>query len=320
MSFFIALGLAVILTPAARRLGLMVRLVDRPSGDLKIHDEPISILGGSAVVVSAFIAAVAVGRLPSSFVLIAVSIGLVVGLVDDVRPIRPAIRALLIVSAGAVAAFAWSGSFLWPTSAILAILMVFACANAVNLVDGQDSLAAGLAALAALGLGWVLALAGRTDTALLGLALGGGLVGFLPWNRSPARVYLGNGGAYAVGTCLAVLATDLIVAEGWRGLLAAGACLSVFAFELLFTLGRRLRSRQSVIGGDRLHSYDILARRLRGRTVVTARFWAVGAAAAVLGAVLWSAPVQAAALLVAVGLAFAGWVALRLWPAVRGKA
>jgi hypothetical protein len=81
-----------------------------------------------------------------------------------------------------------------------------------------------------------------------------------------------------------------------------------------------VRSGRPVIGGDRLHSYDILATRLQGRAVVTARFWAVGAAAAVLGAVLWSASLQAAVLVVAVGLAFGGWVAVRLWPAVRGSA
>jgi UDP-GlcNAc:undecaprenyl-phosphate GlcNAc-1-phosphate transferase len=320
MSFFIALGVALILTPASWRLGVMVGLLDRPSGDVKIHSEPVSVLGGSAVVVSAFVAAMVIGRSPSSLVLIAVSVGLVVGLVDDVRPIRPSIRALLIVSAGTLAAFAWSATDLWPASAVLAILMVFACANAVNLLDGQDGLAAGLAALAALGLAWVLALAGRTDTALLGLALGGALLGFLPWNHPPARVYLGNGGAYAVGTLLAVLATDLIVADGWRGLLAAGTCLSVFAFELLFTFGRRVRSGRPIVGGDRLHSYDILATRLRGRAVVNGRFLTVGAAAAVLGAVLWAAPLQAAVLVVAVGLAFGGWVTVRLWPAVRGSA
>ncbi len=138
------------------------------------------------------------------------------------------------------------------------VLATVACCNAVNMVDGQDGLAAGLGAIAALGLAAVLA-AGAFATALP-LALAGALAGFLVWNRPPARIFLGDGGAYAVGVLLAASAAQATSA-GWHGLLAAGACLGVFAYELVATIARRLASSAPTVRGDRDHSYDRLAER-----------------------------------------------------------
>jgi UDP-GlcNAc:undecaprenyl-phosphate/decaprenyl-phosphate GlcNAc-1-phosphate transferase len=318
MPFLFAFGIALVLTPLGQRLGVKMHLVDRPEGDLKIHETPVSVLGGVAVIVSAVVAATAFAGLPSPYLVVAMSGVLVAGTIDDVRPIEPSVRVALLLLFGSLATFAWSGSSAWPSLAIVAVPVILATANAVNLVDGQDGLAGGLAAIAALGLAWVSYLAGLTDGAGMGVSLAGALLGFLIWNRPPARIYLGNGGAYSVGMLLALLAVDLIVLDGWRGLLAAGACLGVFGFELAFTLGRRAKSGKAIISGDRLHSYDILARRFRGRMAVTASFWAVGIGMATFGVVLWMVPFHAAVVLAGVGLAFGGWMALRLWPATRG--
>ena len=163
------------------------------------------------------------------------------------------------------------------------MLATVACCNAVNMVDGQDGLAAGLGAVAALGLAGVLASTGFADA--LPLALGGALLGFLVWNRPPARVFLGDGGAYAVGVLLAASAAQASNA-GWHGVLAAGACLGVFAYELVSTIVRRLASSSSTVRGDRDHSYDRLAVRLGSRTRSTLVMWVLGAASSALGIAL----------------------------------
>ena len=78
--------------------------------------------------------------------------------------------------------------------------------NGVNLIDGLDMLAGGVAAVAAGGFAVILHGSGRQ----LAIALAASLLGFLVYNRPPARVYLGDGGAYLLGTGLTVL-----VAESW---------------------------------------------------------------------------------------------------------
>ena len=267
ISFLIALAIAVPLTAVARALGLRLGFVDDPEGDeLKIHRRSVPVLGGLAVVVAAFAALALTGDEPPLVVIAAAGIALAAGLVDDVRRLPPAVQAALQVAAGLVLVaggidLGGLGAFGPPA----VIVLVVAGANSVNFIDGQDGLAGGLVAIACLGLAGV---AGGP----LGLAVAGAIAAFLFWNRSPARIFLGNGGAHALGTILAVLAIGAIDADGWRGFFAATLCLGVFAFELAFTVVRRLRSR-SLSVGDRLHSYDLLAAALGSRGRATLVFW-----------------------------------------------
>jgi UDP-GlcNAc:undecaprenyl-phosphate/decaprenyl-phosphate GlcNAc-1-phosphate transferase len=317
VSFVIALSVGLVLTPAARWAGLALGIVDRPIGDeLKIHSRPTSLLGGVAAITSVVLAEGLVGRRFSWFVAAAVGLSLLVGLLDDVFSLRPILRVALIAAAGGIlAAGSVDAEGVGVVLALGVILLVLACDNAVNIVDGQDGLAGGVAALAALGAAGVLALLGDGVGASLGLALAGALLAFLVWNRPPARIFLGDGGAYAVGTLLAVLAVRAAQAGGFRGLLAVGAALGILAFEVGFSVVRRLVSGAQLAGGDRLHSYD-LAAYLWGRTGSTLTFWALGtlcAAAALAVAIL---PLLAGALLLGTGLLLGG--AWGIW--LRSKA
>jgi UDP-GlcNAc:undecaprenyl-phosphate GlcNAc-1-phosphate transferase len=130
--------------------------------------------------------------------------------------------------------------------------------NGVNMIDGLDTLAGGLVAVAAVGFAWLL----RADARDLGLALACGLIGFLVYNRPPARIYLGDGGSYLLGTALAILlasawAPGARAATGTAGLVL----VAVPAAEVLFSVIRRLRSRRSLVLGDRGHPYDRLVTR-----------------------------------------------------------
>ena len=211
-------------------------------------------------------------------VLGAVAVALATGLADDRRPLGAAIRVGLLAAAGAVAAVSWAivGSIEAP-GVVVVVALVLACANGVNIVDGQDGLAGGMAAIAAVGLGLAAVAAG--GRASLAVALAGGLLGFLLWNRPPARIFLGNGGAYAVGTILAVLGVGVIADDGLRGAIVAGLCLYPFAYEIAFTVVRRLATRSALAGGDRQHTYDLLAAVLGTRLRSTLACWAVAAIA-----------------------------------------
>jgi UDP-GlcNAc:undecaprenyl-phosphate GlcNAc-1-phosphate transferase len=193
---------------------------------------------------------------------------------------------------------------LGPAAVVLAVPVV---ANAVNVTDGQDGLAGGLAGLAAVGI-WAIASIDGASTPL-GLALAAALAAFLVWNRPPASVFLGDGGAYGVGVLLVVLAAE--ASTSVRGLLGVIVCLGVFALELGSTVVRRGLVGTTV--GDRAHLYDLLARRLRGRERSTLAMVLAAAAVAGIGWLCARLPVGLGAAVLAVGLA-AGALAVRaLW-------
>jgi len=309
MSFLIALALALLLTPVARRVGIAAGLVDRPGHPLKIHGVPVPVLGGVAVTGAAFAALALAGHWPATAVAVAAALLVAGGLLDDARPLPPPAQVLLQVAAAAILV---NGAFeIGAAGALGLFALVFACTNAVNLIDGQDGLAGGLGAIAALGLAALLAGASPPEAAL-GLALAGALAGFLLWNLPPARIFLGNGGAYAVGAILAVLAAMVVDADGARGIVPALLCLGVFLFDLGFTVARRV-GRGGLASGDRLHSYDLLSAELGSRSKATLAFCAAGALTVGFALIADAMP-PAAALVAAIAAASAaalwGW---RLW-------
>jgi UDP-N-acetylmuramyl pentapeptide phosphotransferase/UDP-N-acetylglucosamine-1-phosphate transferase len=311
MTFAIALGVAAVATPVLAVIARAVGHVDRPDGDdLKIHRRAVPLSGGVAVVAGALVAILVAGGVGWA-IASAILVALVSGLVDDRRPLPPWIRLGLQAGAGILLV---AGGIrvdpLGPLAEAGTVLLVLLCANAVNVMDGQDGLAGGLGAIAAGGLAGASILAG--GVAGPGLALAGGLTGFLVWNFPRARVFLGNGGSYAAGTALAGLAAVLSETAGWPGLLAAGLCVGPFAAELSFTVLRRLGSRETLTAGDRLHSYDLLAQRV-GRTASTLVFWAVGAASAGLGLLVVGLSGPAGAAIVAGAAAVALAAGLVLW-------
>jgi len=308
--FLIAVATGAALTPGLAVVGRRLGLVDRP-GELKIHTSPVPVTGGVAVVVAVLLAAGLSGA-GDPWVAAAVLLVAGGGLADDRWPLTPWVR--IVVQAAAGALLVASGLRLEPFGGLGGVMLVVAAiasCNAVNMLDGQDGLAGGLAAIAALGLAGVLAVAGLA--AALPLALAGALAGFLVWNRPPARVFLGDGGAYAVGILLAASAAQA-TAVGWHGLLASGVTLGVFAYELGATIVRRLASSAPTLRGDRDHSYDRLGARLGSRSRATFAMWALGALAALIG--LWALEIAAlaGATLIAAVFAAAAVLDARLMP------
>jgi UDP-GlcNAc:undecaprenyl-phosphate GlcNAc-1-phosphate transferase len=312
MPFIAALVLGLVLTPIALRVALLVGLVDHPSSSLKIHGTAVPVLGGLAVLLSTFGAVIGSGSL-SWGVAAAVTLCFLVGLVDDIKPLPSWFRLAAQTMAGVVLVAA--GIRMTPLGIIGifgVIALVVSCVNAVNLLDGQDGLAAGVSCLAAGALAALAALAGDWRTSSTGLAMAGSLIGFLFWNRPPARIFLGNGGAFGIGALLATLAAGVVEVDGWRGLAAAGVALALLAFEVVFTVARRLRAGGSLVEGDRFHSYDLLANSA-GRPRVTYFFWLLGAAAAAVAiGVAYISPTEAVLTATAVSAVAAAGGA-RLW-------
>jgi len=219
--------IAYALTPATCVLARRIGAIDAPN-PRKMHGRPTPRLGGLAVVSALLltIGSLCLFQLPgypalSSGLCIALTAGLLpilgVSCWDDVRSVRPTVKlagqiagAVIAVVAGvrldhAVHLFGQTIP-LDGLAVPLSILWIVGVTNAFNIVDGLDGLSAGLALISAASLATVAALTTNPEIALVSLVVLGAVAGFLPYNTHPARVFLGDCGATAVGFYLACLA------------------------------------------------------------------------------------------------------------------
>lgn len=244
---------------AAFRVGPRLGYVDLPDDpDLKAHSQPAVPLGGVGIFAAFHTGLAAVGLFDgwlfgASFILLGL------GLVDDRVGLAPLTRLLVEVAAGAVLVAGLAGSLGWLLGVGAGILLVITV-NAVNLFDGLDGLAGSVALVSALA---AAGLAGLRDLETLpGLILAAALAGFLVLNWHPARVFLGDNGAYTVGGLLVGLLAW--ASEGSAPLfdLGVGAgLLGVFLVDLAGTVLRRMIARQPLFSRDRNHVYDRLHAR-----------------------------------------------------------
>jgi UDP-GlcNAc:undecaprenyl-phosphate GlcNAc-1-phosphate transferase len=223
----VAAVLAYVLTPVARRLALAVGAVDRP-GPRKVHAGEVPRLGGLAVVASVAIVGgilwqggvTKVNRIADDLAL-GMMLGLlpilIVSIWDDIHPIRfepkfvahfagAGIAVALGIRLGTEIHIFESTVTIGWLAVPLSILWIVGVTNAFNLVDGLDGLSSGLALISAGSLAGVSILVGHYGITTLAVVLAGALAGFLPYNIHPARVFLGDSGAAAIGFCLACLA------------------------------------------------------------------------------------------------------------------
>jgi UDP-GlcNAc:undecaprenyl-phosphate GlcNAc-1-phosphate transferase len=159
-----------------------------------------------------------------------------------------------------------------------AVVLYAAAMNGVNMLDGLDALAGSLAI--ASGAGIAIVAATHDQQGILALALAGAAAGFLVHNLPPARLFLGDNGAYMVGAALAVAV--LQTGRTVPGLAGGAGCLGVFLLDLVLSLMRRVSGRVPLHQGDRGHLYDQL--RARGRSVGATIGICLVAHAALIGA------------------------------------
>jgi len=289
IAFFLATVVAATLTPIVRRLALAVGAVDDPSAR-RVHTRRVPRLGGMAIVLGFFVPLVALYALDtqSARILFAqprVVGGLVVGsiimaglgLCDDVFGVGAKMKLTLQVTA-AVLAYAsglrieavslpWIGSFGFGWAALpITVLWFCGIVNALNLIDGLDGLAGGVAFFACLTNTVVAFMGNNVSIALLSVTLGGAIVGFLFYNFNPAKIFMGDSGSMFLGFALA--ASALLGAGTQMGgtqktptllaIIAPLVALGLPIMDMLFAIARRFLKRRSIFAADRGHIHHRL--------------------------------------------------------------
>ena len=322
--FGLSTGLTLVLTPVAIRLGRRWDLVAMPGGRRK-HKGRIPRIGGLGLYPAFLAATLATLGLPRNDpleltrltgVLLGMAVVWVLGLLDDRFNLCTWAQVVgLVVAALVAVAFKvfielFNNPFAdrqvmvdWYLMLPLTILWLAGMATTVNMLDGLDGLAIGVTALAALVLFVHMLRLGQFSVSLLPLALLGCCLGFLPFNLSPARIFLG-GGAYLLGYALGALS---IVA----GAKVAMALLVVWVpiVDVAWQIYARWRRGQAITLGDRGHLHFRLLDLGWRQNAIVLLYCAI---TAVLGAVglLVSSRLLKFVVLIAVGLAITGAMAV----------
>jgi UDP-GlcNAc:undecaprenyl-phosphate GlcNAc-1-phosphate transferase len=209
------------LTPLMRKIAIATDVVDRPNSSHKSHKKPVPYLGGVAIIIGVLAvsySASLISNFTSTTFWLATSVlgpALLLGLIglwDDLKNLSPLPRFIAQSIAGIFTAIILiltnsvgnpTGSDLFDS--IITIIWVVGICNSINFFDNLDGGAAGTVAISTIALTY-LALAGdQFLIAALSIVTAGSTLGFLVWNKSPAKIYMGDAGALFLGVLIAAL-------------------------------------------------------------------------------------------------------------------
>ena len=217
----LSLLLSLLLCPVTARISGTIDAIDRPDGIRKINTVPIPRLGGLGFFTAFFISVIPL--LPSGeraiYALLAGGAVIVAaGVADDTYSISPFAKLLMQIAAAAVGVsilgipeeYSFLGIFsISPPAAvsfIIATVRIVFSINAVNFCDGLDGLATGLSAVALLAVSAFALSCGKAEISAVSVILVFSLLGFFPYNRHPAKIYMGDSGSQFLGFAIAMLA------------------------------------------------------------------------------------------------------------------
>lgn len=299
MRSFIAVGTAALtisclVTPWVRRLAFRVNACVEPGGR-HIHSSRIPRLGGLAVVIAFLLPLILLASTESAVAQILLSrpwllTGLVcgslmmvtLGIVDDIRGVRAATK-LWVQCATGLFAFACGfriesihlpllGSLDFGLfSVFVTVFWIVAITNALNLIDGLDGLAAGIAFFACVTNIIVSALNGSVLVTLLSVCLAGAILGFLLYNFNPASIFMGDTGSMFLGFVLALTSMygASVKSSTTVAILVPILALGLPILDTTFALLRRFLERRPLFSPDRGHiHHQLLALGITHRRAV----------------------------------------------------
>lgn len=271
----LAVCLSLALTPAIRTLSIRKGFLDPPA-QRKVHSSPIPRLGGIAVflgVLAPLILLLPLDRSTQGF-LVGLAILAILGIVDDVRhlsawtklPVQTLAAWMLVVFGGTKILYLsvpfvdtwvvpeWFGN-------IFTVLCVIALVNAMNLIDGLDGLAAGIATII---FGAVAVLSLITDnhvSLIVSMTFAGATLGFLKYNWHPASIFMGDTGSMILGFGLAFAC--LTVTFGQTHTMSTWVPFGLVAmpiFDTVWSFSRRIFAGRSPFSPDKTHIHHQLLR------------------------------------------------------------
>lgn len=275
IAFISAVIISFVMTPLARRLAIRVGAMDVPKETRKIHNKPMPYFGGLAIYV-AIMACMFVYMPHSStnfHIMIGATILVFAGVVDDMYGMTAKAKLLLQIVAALIAIrggiqihfisnpLSETGiSYLFDwLSFIITLFWIVGITNTINLIDGLDGLASGVASIAATTLLFTAARLGHDFIVMQCAIIAGASLGFLPFNFNPAKIFMGDTGSLLLGYMLAVTSVSGMV----KSVAVVALAIPMFAlglpiFDTAFAIIRRYVNKKPIMEADKDHLHHKL--------------------------------------------------------------
>ena len=267
---------SVILTPFIKKLAIKLDIMDVPKDNRRIHNRPIPLLGGLAIYFSFIITLfLKMGKLTESEtgLILGATIIVIGGILDDKFDIKPWCKLLFqLAAAGVLIIYGIKIEIITnPFNSIyqfinigvmsipLTIIWVIGITNALNLIDGLDGLAAGIAFISCITIFIIALLNNRYEAAVLTSILSGAILGFLPYNFNPASIFMGDTGAQLLGFLLAAISMEGAIKSAAAFSVAVPIlALGIPIYDTLFAVIRRKINGKPIMEADRGHLHHRL--------------------------------------------------------------
>ena len=302
--FVITYALVGVLTPVMRKIAITNQILDLPTSSHKSHTKAVPYLGGvailSGVTLVSYLALAFSSFTVSNFLLATSVLGpaLVMGLIglwDDLKNLPPLPRFIGQSVAGLVvaAALVLGSNVANPTGStfadvLITVIWVVGICNSINFFDNLDGGAAGTAAISAIFLTYLAINSGQAFVAALSIVVAGATLGFLIWNRAPARIYMGDAGALFLGVLLATL-TIRLNPDTQTSIGSFATPILLLAIPILDTtiaVLSRLRRGVSPFLGGKDHLSHRLVRTGLSRKIAAIALWVLSAIFALFAVIL----------------------------------
>lgn len=282
IAFIISCLTTLLVTPLIIRLAYKLNAVDQPN-NRKIHNGSKPTLGGLAIfigVVAGFIYLQPVHEQMMA-IIIGACIMIITGIIDDLFDLRPIYKlfgqiaaASVVVSSGLIIdklTIPFIGTvFLGSFGIVITIFWIVGAANAINLIDGLDGLAAGVSAI---GLTSILVMAimdYRLIVVYLTIILIGSCIGFLFHNFHPSKIFMGDTGALFLGYSIAIVSMlGLFKNVAFFSFIVPMIVLAIPIFDTIHAIIRRMINKQGIATPDKNHlHYELMKMGYSHRTSV----------------------------------------------------
>jgi len=275
ISIFLFTGIvSYMLTCLFRNIALRLGVVNHPSGT-RYKNIPIPLMGGVAIIISFWISMFLLFVLKRMHLIsvdgylavfqfnrfIGIFIGTIIlgiaGLIDDIKTLKPIIKiciqavcALIVIKYGFAVSLIYTNSIL---SFLVTFFWILLIVNAFNLIDNMDGLSAGVALISAFIFLLISLLQGNWVVSAVIIIFMGSVAGFLPWNRYPAKIFMGDSGSSFLGYMLACITLITSYYQTGRNLsIAVLTPLLVFAIPIYDTLSvivlRKKTGKKNICG------------------------------------------------------------------------
>lgn len=264
---------SVILTPIVKKIAFYIGATDKPDNKRKVHKKVMPRLGGLAIFFAFLIGYMIFA--PKTTQMLSVLIGgfviVIVGMIDDIKPLPVMAKMIGQIIAASIAVFYGNitfddmqifgiqfqfGILAYP----LAVFFIVAIMNAINFADGLDGLAAGTSTIyfiAIAVIGYIMNRLGGLDV-ILCLIMIGSCLGFLVYNFAPASIFMGDTGSMFLGFIISIIALLGFKTATITSLIIPLLLLFVPILDTILAMGRRIIKGESIGSADRQHLHHQL--------------------------------------------------------------